>query len=327
MRRTLLAAVALLVLALPAAAHADPPVCQPFSGLVISPGASRSFDAPCGTGTYTLTSDDPASGSATVSGTTLTYTAAPDFHGYDSFAYTATNGDGTSQGSISLAVDRAPECRDTSATIIVGATLTLAGDSCTDADRDDYMILVDEDTPHGSVTFFDDGSDPIYTPDPGFVGVDTVSYFAEDSFGADSLEATLRVTVAAAPAATPTPIPTPPPKDTRAPVASLASVPGQKLKQVLSKGLRLTLSSNEAGSAAVTVSVDAKTARKLHIKPEVGRARATVRAGKLELTVKLAAKARKAFKKLRKVTLTVRTVVTDAAGNAAPLTKTVTLKR
>jgi hypothetical protein len=132
--------------------------------------------------------------------------------------------------------------------------------------------------------------------------------------------------VKAVPAATPTPVATPV-KDTTAPAATLTSVPGQKLKQVLAKGLRLTLSSNEAGTATVTVAVDAKTARKLHIKREVGRAGTSVRAGTLGVTVKLAAKARKAFKKLRTVKLSVKAVVTDAAGNPATRSLAVTLKR
>jgi Bacterial Ig domain len=223
-------------------------------------------------------------------------------------------------------VDTAPACADTSASIVTGTTLTLAGDPCADADGDDYDIWTQQRTAHGSVDF-PDNSDPVYTPDPGFVGVDTLGYFAQDELGVDSLDATLTITVTAAPAATPTPTPTPVIKDTTAPVAGLASAGNQKLKPVLAKGLRLTLTSNEAGKATVTVSVDAKTAGKLHIKREVGRATAIVRAGKLDVTVKLAAKARKALKKQRKVTLSVRAVVTDAAGNAGARSLTVRLKR
>jgi hypothetical protein len=325
MRRALpflAAAVALLV---PATARAAPPTCQPLFDQLVAPGSSRSFENPCGAGTYTLTPSQPANGTVTASGTTLTYTPGPGFHGRDAFSYTATNNDGPTQASVTLVVDGAPACADTSVSIVAGTSLTLAGDPCMDPDGDAYDIWIQQRTAHGSVDFPDD-SDPIYTPDPGFSGVDTLGYFAEDAFGVDSPDATLTITVTAAPAGTPTPTPAPP-KDTTAPVASLASVPGQKLKQVLAKGLQLMLSSNEAGSATVTVSVDAKTARKLHIKREVGRASAAVRGGKVQLTVKLAAKARKAFKTLRKLTLTVRTVVTDAAGNATPLTKTVTLKR
>ena len=164
---------------------------------------------------------------------------------------------------------------------------------------------------------------PAYAPDPGFVGTDTFAYLAFDDFLVSDV-ATVTVNVTNPVQSTPPP---PPPKDTTPPVAALTSARGQKLKQVLAKGLHLTLATNEAGKATVTVTVDAATARKLHLKREVGRASADVRAGKLELTVKLTAKARKAIKKLRKVRLTVRAVVTDAAGNPATRSMTVTLKR
>ncbi len=328
MRRALPLLVAAFALLVPATAHALPPSCQSFSGVLVAPGSSRNFDAPCGNGAYTLTPSDPAGGTATASGTTLTYT--PDgFHGYDSFTYTATNADGTSPpATVNVLVDAAPECDDESASITTGATLTLSDFPCADADRDFLDIYLQTSTPHGSVEFPDDGSDPIYRPDAGFVGVDTLHYFARDPFSLDSTVATLTITVNALPAVTPTPTATPAPvKDTTPPVAKLTSAGGQKLKQVLAKGLHLTLATNEAGKATVAVTVDAKTARKLHIKPQVGSATANVGSGKLELTVKLTAKARKAIKKLRKVRLSVRAVVTDAAGNSAHPSMTVTLKR
>lgn len=159
----------------------------------------------------------------------------------------------------------------------------------------------------------------VYTPDPGFVGTDTALFYAKDEL-LWSDDALLTITVT-------TPVPSLPPPDTAAPMTTLSAARGQKLKQVLAKGLRLMLSSNEAGKAAVTVSVDAKTARKLHVKREVGSATANAVAGKVGLTVKLSAKARKAFKKLRKVKLSVRAVVTDVAGNATNRSLAVTLKR
>jgi hypothetical protein len=326
MRRALPFLVATVALLVPATARAAPPQCQSFFGQIVAPGSSRNFDAPCGAGTYTLTPSDPPGGTATSSETTLTYTPDARFHGYDAFTYTATNDDGTSPtASVNVLVDTPPDCHDTSASIVTGTSLTLSDVPCTDADHDFFDWYIQGRTKHGSVEFFDDGSDPIYTPDPGFVGVDTLGYFAIDSFGLGSLDATLTITVNALPQATPTPTPTP--RDITPPVAALTSATGQKLKQVLAKGLHLTLASNEAGKATVTVTVDAKTARKLHIKREISRVSAIVSAGKLELTLKLTAKARKAIKKLTKIRLSVRAVVTDAAGNPATRSLTVTLKR
>jgi hypothetical protein len=254
----------------------------------------------------------------TVSGTSLTYTPATTTPTTDRFTYMATDngtGDPSDPAEVDLIVDHAPVCPSASLSVVKDGRLTLPAAPCQDADNDGYTVVVFRMPQNGLLDF----GGPAYVPTPGFVGTDSFAYYAYDDFLASN-DATVTITVT-------NPVQAPPPKDTTAPVAALASARGQKLKQALAKGLQLTLSSNEAGNATVTVSVDAKTARKLHIKREVGRASAAVRAGKLELTVKLAAKARKAFKKLRKVKLTVHAVVTDAAGNAAPLTTTVTLKR
>src|SRR4051794_7471198 len=206
MRRALPFLAAAIALLVPATARAAPPQCQSFFDLVVAPGSSKSLDEPCGAGPYTLAPSDPAGGTATSSGTTLTYTPDASTHGYDTFTYTATNTDGTSpSASVRVLVDTSPECQDTSASILSGTSLTLSRNPCSDADRDNFDVFLQMRTDHGSVEFFDDGSDPIYRPDAGFVGVDTLSYFAEDSFGLDSADATLTITVNALPAATPTP--------------------------------------------------------------------------------------------------------------------------
>jgi len=327
MRRTLLAAVALIVLALPAAARAAPPPCHPYlmanpDTPITPPGQPVSLINPCGGGSYTLAvSTQPGNGAVTIDGTTLTYTPDAGFRGSDTFFYTGTAGGETSQPTeVDVIVDSWPSCTDASASVVTGHSLALTASTCTDPDGDALTVWGDSLPLHGTIvrtgpmTF-------VYTPEPDFVGTDSVLFYAEDDLLVSD-DATLTITVTAAPPATPTPV-----KDTTPPVASLGSASGQKLKQVLSKGLHLTLASNEAGKASVTVAVDAKTARKLHIKREVGKASANVRAGKVELTVKLTAKARKAFKTLRKVSLSVKAVVTDAAGNSASRSLTVRLKR
>ena len=80
-------------------------------------------------------------------------------------------------------------------------------------------------------------------------------------------------------------------------------------------------------------SADKKTARKLKIKPKakravtVGTLTQTIAAGDSTVTVKLTKKARKAFKRARKVKLLITMTMTDAAGNATTRSITVTLKR
>lgn len=328
MRRALPFLAAAFALLVPATAGANaPPSCQSFLSVndeeVITPLAEHAvIDEPCGAGDYSLdVSQQPAHGRVDVSGTTLTYVHTSTIPGTDRFTYTATDndtGEPSAPAEIDLIIDSPPACPSASLSVLAGRRLELPASPCQDPDGDDYTVEVLQLPQHGMLDF-----GPAYTPDPGFVGTDTFVYWAYDDFlVSDPATVTIAVTNPVL-----GPPPPPPLKDTTAPVASLASAPGQKLKQVLAKGLHLTLASNEAGKATVTVSVDAKTARKLHIKREVGRASAAVRAGKLELTVKLGAKARKAFKKLRKVRLSVKAVVTDAAGNPATRSLTVTLKR
>ena len=326
MRRALLFLAAAVALLIPATAHAAAPPCQEYlsdddNELVTTPGQSIDAASPCGSGAYTLAvSTGPRSGSVTISGTTLTYTPNPGFHGTDSFLYTATDDNGRSEAEIDVLVDTAPVCPSATLSVPMGGRLSLPESPCTDADGDGYSVALTRAPQHGALDL--SGDIPVYVPTPGFVGTDTLAYFGFDTFFLPSDTATVTINVT-----NPAGSPPPPPKDTTAPVATLSSARGQTLKQVLAKGLRFTLASNEAGSAAVTVSVDAKTARKLHIKREVGSASAAVSAGKLNLTVKLTAKARRALKKTRKVRLTVSAVVTDAAGNAGRYSTTVTLKR
>ena len=71
----------------------------------------------------------------------------------------------------------------------------LSNDS--DANQDVLFALLETDADNGTVTLNDDGSF-VYTPDPGFIGLDTFTYFAND--GADnSNPATVSLTVDQAP--------------------------------------------------------------------------------------------------------------------------------
>jgi Bacterial Ig domain len=328
MRRALPFLVATVALLVPATARAAPPTCDEFlygdgSALITAPGNAVATSDPCVPGMYTLAvSTDAANGHADVSGTTLTYTPDAGFHGIDTFFYTATAGADTSDpAEVDVIVDNAPTCGDATVGVVSGQSLVLTASTCSDPDGDDLWVWADSLPQHGTIS----RRGPLsfaYIPDPGFAGTDSMLFYAEDGF-LGSRDASLTIVVT-----NPLPSnPPPSPRDTAPPVAVLTSVSGQKLKQVLAKGLHVTLASNEAGSATVTVTVDAKTARKLHIKREISRVSAIVSAGKLELTLKLTAKARKAIKKLAKVRLSVRAVVTDAAGNPATRSLTVTLKR
>src|SRR3954447_20923402 len=98
MRRALPFLVATVALLVPATARAAPPTCHEFlmanpDTPITAPGEDVSLTDPCGPGNYTLAiSTGAGNGHADASGTTLTYTPSPGFHGADTFFYTATAG-------------------------------------------------------------------------------------------------------------------------------------------------------------------------------------------------------------------------------------------
>ena len=121
--------------------------------------------------------------------------------------------------------------------------------------------------------------------------------------------------------------------DTTGPALDLARAGAQKLRAVRTKGLRLTLTSNEAGTARVEVSVSKATARKLRINRKargpvvIGRATKPIIAGENTITVKLNRKARKRLARASRVKLLVAVRVVDAAGNAGTDTLRIMLRR
>jgi hypothetical protein len=94
----------------------------------------------------------------------------------------------------------------------------------------------------------------------------------------------------------------------------------------IAKGVSLTLASNEAGTAKLTLSVDKATARKLKLdrKAEgaviIGSAAPKLVKGSVKFTVKLTAKARKALKRVHRLKAKLTIVATDASGNSSTTT-------
>ncbi len=337
------------VLALPGAARAAAPTCDdigaadaPVVLLVDAPGTAG---IPCNdpdlgdTLTYAVVTP-PAHGSVVDNGDgTATYTPNPGYAGPDQFTFKAN--DGTSDSNVATAflqIDTPPTCSNNRKTVQSGRSVVISIDDdilCDDADNPPSLdIFFDTDPAHG-ILRDGPGNDVTCTPDAGFVGTDSFLYSASDEWGIPSNEGTMTITVTPKPVVTPTPTPTVTPTshpDTTPPTIALAH-PSQKLKNARAKGLAITETSSEPGTLHVTVSVDKRTARKLKIKRNargavvIGTLTRAVAAGRTALHVKLSAKARKAFKRARKVKLLVTLRVTDAAGNRATKTLHVTLKR
>jgi hypothetical protein len=124
-------------------------------------------------------------------------------------------------------------------------------------------------------------------------------------------------------------------RDITAPIGKLALVARQKLKTALAKGMKITVDCNEPCAATLSATLDAKTAKKLKLLPRKSKAKSVkVASGKLgsgpgkrTATLKFTSKAKKAFKRQKKVKLAVAAALTDAAGNGSSTKLTATLKR
>ena len=115
------------------------------------------------------------------------------------------------------------------------------------------------------------------------------------------------------------PLPTPSRRD-RAGVA----LKNASKKQAVS----ITLTTNEHATATLTLTLDKVTARKLKLEPHRRHAQGGADARHVRRSrSSCRAKARKAFKKLKRVKLTLTAVVTDTAGNETTKTLAVTLKK
>lgn len=319
-------AVLCAALVLPASAGAAP-TC-PDVEVSVHHDTSLPFDSnPCtgGTGTVTLApATTPDHGTLSQPGGVPTYTPNAGFVGTDSFDYTGADGTGTSEpATVTVHVtDAAPTCQNTSTTTRQDTPVDINNLFVSDDPDDANFSIGWNDGQHG-VT---DDQGTTYFPDPGFVGTDQIPFRADDG-ALTSAVCTITIRVTAKPVVQPPPV-----VDITKPVFSAAH-PKQSLKSARTKGIKLTATSDEAGTLFVTIKVDKKTARKLKIKPKakravtVGTLTQTIAAGDSTVTVKLTKKARKAFKRARKVKLLITMTMTDAAGNATTRSITVTLKR
>jgi immune inhibitor A len=164
----------------------------------------------------------PAHGSASTDGTTITYTPTAGYVGSDSFDYTAVDGNGGSDtATVTVTVNprpnRAPDAADDSVTTQRNTAIVVrVVDNDSDPDGDAFTVTSVTDPPHGTVANNGDGT-VRYTPDTGYLGDDSFTYTIADGRGGTDT-ATVHVTVV------------PPPN--RAPVAGNDSATVKKNKSV-----------------------------------------------------------------------------------------------
>ena len=136
---------------------------------------------------------------------TVTYTPTTDFSGIDTFTYTANDGSinsNTATVTVTVAsVADQPVANDDTATADQDTPLTIdviVND--TDGDGDTLTVTNLTQGTNGSTILEPDGT-VTYTPDPGYLGVDTFTYTANDGLF-DSNVATVTVTTQPAPGPT-----------------------------------------------------------------------------------------------------------------------------
>ncbi len=198
--------------------------------------------------------------------------------------------------------------------------------TCTDADGDTLTREIVAGPAHGTLGAIDQSAGTVtYTPAAGYSGPDSFTFRATERDGATSA-ATATLTVAAGQSNPP-----PPPPDTTAPKGSIATFKA-RLRDLAKTGkVVVRVKSDEAGSVVADLLVARKDAKKGHLAAartvRIGRgSKAIAKAGSVKVTIKLTKKAKRNIGKLRKLKVTVRATLKDAAGNKRTVRRSRTLK-
>ena len=147
--------------------------------------------------TFAITTD-PTNGTATLSGTDITYTPNANFYGSDSFDYTASNGTYTSDPvTITITVegedDGNPTTNDVSATTDEDTVVTVNLDA-TEIDGDNYSFSIVSQPSNGTLGSVN-GNQVEYTPTQDWNGTDTFTFEATDDRTSRRNIATATITV------------------------------------------------------------------------------------------------------------------------------------
>ena len=147
--------------------------------------------------TYQLVSE-PTKGRLTGTGANLTYIPDENAHGTDSFVFKVNDGQLDSEDatvSIRISpVNDAPVATDDTFTVEQDSTDNTIDVLANDSDVEgEALTIVSVSSDKGFVEVLEDGR-IVYTPAPGYFGVDTIRYTVRDESGATSI-ATVQVTV------------------------------------------------------------------------------------------------------------------------------------
>lgn len=146
----------------------------------------------------TSVAESAGAGSFTNNGTTITYTPAANFSGTFTFTYTMAGNtfDSSSPGTVTvevIAANDAPVAVDDSDVTAVDepVTVDVLGN---DSDPDPNDVITVSDVTQGAMgSVVNNGTDVTYTPDSGFVGIDTFTYTISDGALTDTATVTIDV--------------------------------------------------------------------------------------------------------------------------------------
>jgi hypothetical protein len=177
---------------------------SPDTSLAVAPQGVLANDAnPDGFALSAVLKRGPVNGTLTLNADgSFIYIPNPGFTGTDEFRYKASSANGESNEArvfllVGVANDPPSAAADQYSTaqghdLAVGGPGVLVNDA--DPRGGSLTALLDSGPAHGSLALRPDGSFQ-YVPDEGFIGTDTFTYIAQDSFGAESARATVTITV------------------------------------------------------------------------------------------------------------------------------------
>ena len=180
----------------------DPPVAQDDTETTdedtpVTIGVLDNDSDPDGDSLVVQSVTQPTNGSTVNNGTDVVYTPDPDFHGSDTFTYTVSDGNGgTDTATVIVTVDPVndpPVAQDDTDTTDEDTPVTIdVLDNDSDSDGDSLIVQSVTQPANGSVA--NNGSNVVYTPDPGFNGSDTFTYTISDgNGGTDSATVTVSI--------------------------------------------------------------------------------------------------------------------------------------
>jgi large repetitive protein len=133
----------------------------------------------------------------------ITYTAAPDWEGTDTFSYTVSDDNGaTSRPGTVTVITSTPVARDGSATVVAPNgvafnALAVASDPAGTSALNGATVNIVRNALGGTAHVDPSTNRITYVPDPGFSGMDSFSYTITDTLGATSRVATVSIDVLA----------------------------------------------------------------------------------------------------------------------------------